>query len=89
MVEKIAMNFRVPKINVSGFADVPLTSRLRSADIDADIDADTGFSRSPTSPLFFMGGYVNMGCLKRWLKMANFDYFRNNQNPVLEVKNEQ
>lgn len=52
MVEKIAMFFRVPKINVSGFADAPLTSRLRSADIDADFDADAGLRRSPTSRLF-------------------------------------
>ena len=57
MVEKITMFFIAQKINVSGFADVPLTSRLRSADIDADLDADAGFSRRSTSPLFLGYGY--------------------------------
>jgi hypothetical protein len=32
--------------------------------------------KSPNSPLILMGGYVNMGCLKTSLRMANFDCFR-------------
>lgn len=51
MVEEIRMFFESQKINVSGFADVPLTSRLRSADVDADNDADAVLSGSPESPL--------------------------------------
>ncbi|KPL84169.1 hypothetical protein SE15_03115 [Thermanaerothrix daxensis] len=69
MVEKIAMNFRASKSNVSGFADVPLTSRLRSADVDADNDADVGLRRSATSPLFWMGGYVYIPLGKSPLRM--------------------
>lgn len=57
MVEEIRMFFESQKINVSGFADVPLTSRLRSADVDADNDADVVLSGSPTSRLFGWGGY--------------------------------
>ena len=77
MVEKNVMFFEGLKTNVSGFADVPLTSRLRSADTPADVDADAGFSRSPTSRLSRRGGYVRMGRLKIPQKMANFSFCRN------------
>jgi len=60
MVEEMMMFFESQKINVSGIADAPLTSRLRSADITADNDADAVFSGSPTNPLFFTAGYVSI-----------------------------
>ncbi|WP_061919785.1 hypothetical protein [Bellilinea caldifistulae] len=65
MVEEIMMFFESPKINVSGIADVPLTSRLRSADFDADSDADVVLSGSPASPLFFTSGYVSIPMIKK------------------------
>jgi len=58
MVEKIVMNFRAQKINVSGFAHVPLTSRLRSAHIDAHVAAHVVLPRSATRRLYLWGGYV-------------------------------
>ncbi|WP_322793579.1 hypothetical protein [Bellilinea sp.] len=63
-VEKIVIFEKGQKSNVSGFADVPLTLRLRSADVDADATADVVFSRNPTSPLFLWCGYVCMGDVK-------------------------
>uniref|UniRef100_A0A7C4L0P9 VCBS repeat-containing protein n=1 Tax=Bellilinea caldifistulae TaxID=360411 RepID=A0A7C4L0P9_9CHLR len=78
MVEEIMMFFIARKINVSGIADVPLTSRLRSADVDADSDADVVISGSPASPLFFIGGYVNIPLINKAHKMANFDCYENN-----------
>lgn len=64
MVEKNAMFFRAKKFYVSGFADTPLTFRLRSADIDADAAADVRHLQSPASPLFSWGDYVSMGYSK-------------------------
>ncbi len=69
MFEKIVMFFRAPKINVSGFADVPLTSRLRYADTPADTPADALFSRRATRRLFLWGGYVYIPLGKRPLRM--------------------
>lgn len=78
MVEEIMMFFIARKINVSGFAHAPLTSRSRSAHVDAHSSAHAGLHRNLTSPLFFVGGYVNIPLINKAHKMANFDCYENN-----------